>query len=125
MPFPIIPTNSVAGGTVVSPRITTALNMMGLSDSARFYRQNAADGNATQATLSCWFKFQGVLSQSLGIFMAPDSSGDSRFYINLTSGETIGGTHRYPDRDFSSTNTDRHIDCASWYHIVARINTSE
>jgi hypothetical protein len=120
----ILPSNSITSSGI-SPLITTALNFMGASDNARFSRTNGSNGSDTQATLSCWLKYQGRLSQSLNIFMAPDSSGDSRFYINFSSSETVTGTHRYPDRDFSSTYTDRHIDCANWYHVVARINTSE
>ena len=119
----ILPANTLASGE--APRVTTALNFMGSSANARFQRTNSSSGSSTQATLSAWVKYQSEVSQSVPIFMAPDSTGNNRFYINITSAEEIGGTHRYPDCDFSSTDQVQLRDPSAWYHIVAVINTND
>jgi hypothetical protein len=118
----------LAANTVVADdlRVENALNFMGATNtSSRFQRTNGADGSSTQATLSAWVKYQADVSQSVPIFMAPDAAGNDRFYINITSSEEIGGTHRNPDCDFSATNDEKFRDPAAWYHIVAAINTSD
>jgi len=120
----ILPANSAAD-SAVELRVPNALNFMGSSDDARFQRTNASSGSSTQATLSAWIKYSGNVSQSVPIFMAPDAGGDSRFYIQITSAEEMGGTFRYPDCDFSSTNDEKLRDPAAWYHIVAVINTND
>ena len=100
----------LAANTVVADdlRVENALNFMGATNtSSRFQRTNGADGSSTQATLSAWVKYQADVSQSVPIFMAPDAAGNDRFYINITSSEEIGGTHRNPDCDFSATNDEK------------------
>jgi len=118
----ILPANTLSEDELTVPN---ALNFMGVSDSARFQRTNSASGSSTQATLSAWIKYQGDISQSVPIFMAPDASGSNRFYINIASSEEMGGTFRDPDCDFSSTNDNKLRDPSAWYHIVAAINTND
>ena len=123
MPNIILPSNSASADEL---RVATALNFMAATDSsARFERTNASSGSSTQATLSAWVKYSTVNTQSVPIFAAPDAAGNDRFYINITSAQEMGGTHRYPDCDFSSTDDVKLRDPAAWYHIVAVINTSE
>ena len=120
----ILPANSAADSGV-ELRVPNALNFMGATDNARFSRTNASGGSTTKATLSAWIKYSGNVSQSVPIFMSPDSSGQNRFYINITSSEELGGTFRDPDCDFSATNDEKLRDPAAWYHIVAVINTND
>jgi len=119
----ILAANTVASGDDL--RVENALNFMGVSDNARFQRTNSSSGSSTKATLSAWVKYQTDVDQSVPIFMAPDAAGNDRFYINITGSEELGGTHRYPDCDFSSTDDVKLRDPAAWYHIVAVINTND
>ena len=119
----ILPANTVVADDL---RVQNALNFLGASNtSSRFQRTNSADGSSTQATLSAWVKYSADVSQSVPIFMAPDAAGNDRLYIQITSAEEMGGTHRSPDCDFSSTDDVKLRDPAAWYHIVAAINTSD
>lgn len=118
----ILPANTVVADDL---RVQGALNNMASSSSARFFRTNASSGNSTKATLSAWVKYQADNTSSAPIFMAPDAAGNDRFYINITGSQEIGGTHRNPDCDFSSTDDVKLNDPAAWYHIVAVINTNE
>jgi len=118
----ILPANTVVADDL---RVQGALNNMSSSSSARFFRTNGSSGNSTKATLSAWVKYSAVNSSSAPIFAAPDAAGNDRFYINITGSQEIGGTHRNPDCDFSSTDDVKLNDPAAWYHIVAVINTDE
>jgi len=119
----ILPANTLASGGL---RVENALNFMGATNtSSRFQRTNSSSGSSTQATLSAWVKYQTNNTESVPIFMAPDSSGNNRLYINITSAQQFGGTFRYPDCDFSSTDSVKLRDPAAWYHIVAVINTND
>jgi hypothetical protein len=118
----ILPANTLASGGL---RVGNALNFMGATDNARFQRTNGSNGSSTQATLSAWIKYQTTNTSSVPLFMAPDSAGNDRFYINITSAQEMGGTFRDPDCDFSSTDDVKLRDPAAWYHIVAAINTSD